>query len=382
MKVRQILIVTAVALAVSCGKIPNNDCMGRVDLPSNVFITTEKARTIADIVCKYVHNDNVPSIQVTIIDSLGNTWSLSTGSADRKGKQPLTNDNLFRLASLTKTVTASVILSMIEEGKLTLDDKLITYFPEFTLAKDVTIRNLLNHSSGILELLLLPDVVPTSTLFTDKIWDLNSLMKTISTKEPAFQPGTDFHYSNTDYVLLGLIAEKITHKEMPELYKEYIFNPLKLDKLILVPQESTPDALISGYDRDEFPTPGLYEVTPQNTSWSSAAFTAGALIGNSGQIGLFYHNLLTGKLLSKNSLYNMEDFIEEINPESSNMRYFGLGLFKYEINHKIYFGHEGLFIGFYNLACFRKSDKVTIVMLSNMSTFNKFNMLQEIDLVL
>jgi len=379
MKITIILSQIIISMLVSCGKIPSYDCMGRTDFPTSSLINSEKAKIIADILCSYLNKEEVPCFQVTIIDSLGNIWSLSAGNTDLKRRQSVTNDNLLRLASLTKTFTATMIFKLIDQGKLTLDDKLTTFFPEFKEAKDVTIENLLNHSSGIKELLTLPDILTSSTLFTSKLWDINSIVKTISSKNLVFNTGSDFKYSNTNYVLLGLIAEKITQKKITELFKEYLFNPLNINKLILVPQEKTPETLISGFDRKLLPTPGLYEVTPQNTAWASAAFTSGALIGNSEQTAFFLHSLMTGKVLSKNSLSKMEDFGEKKNPDNEYQKYFGLGLFKFDINNNTYYGHEGLFVGADNIACFRIKDKVTIVLLANVSTYDKFSLLIDID---
>jgi len=366
-------------MLISCAKIPPYDCMGRSDFPTNQFITFDKAKSMADILCNFVNNEKVPCIQVTVIDSIGNNWTLTTGTSDVKRRQIASNDNLLRLASITKTFTATVIFSLVEQGKLTLDEKLTTYFPEFKEAQDVTIKNLLNHSSGIKELLTLPDILTSSTLFTTKIWDINSIVKTISSKKLVFQTGTDFQYSNTNYVLLGLIAEKIEKKKITQLYQDYVFNPLLINKITLVPQENIPEDLISGYDRKLLPTPGMYEVTPQNTAWASAAFTSGALVGNSEQTGLFFHKLLSGQILSSTSLSKMEEFGKKKNPDNEYQEYFGLGLFKFEINSNTYYGHEGLFVGADNVACFRIKDKVTIVILSNVSTFNKFNLLKDID---
>lgn len=379
MKKYILISLNLVIMSISCSKIEDFDCIVRGNLPENSFITSEKASKISETLCNYVDNQKVPCIQLTIIDSLGNIWSIAVGTTDRKRKHTVNSDNLFRLASITKTFTATIILKLVEQGKITLEDKLSSYFPEYSKAKNVTIKNLLNHSSGIKELLKLPGILTSSTLFTTKIWDINDIVKTISAKNLEFTTGSDFQYSNTNYVLLGLIAEKVTKKDITELYKEFIFNPLNISKLTLVPQEKTPETLISGYDRKLLPTPGIYEITPQNTAWASAAFTSGALIGNSEQTGIFFHNLLTGKLLPTYLLGEMEDFDEKIKPDNDYQKYFGLGLFKFEINRNMYYGHEGLFVGADNIASFRVRDRVTIIILSNISTFDKFSLLKEID---
>ncbi len=366
----------------ACSKISNFDCMCREDYPVNAFITADKASEIANEVCGCINSEKVPAIQISIIDSVGRIWTLSSGSSDLKRKNLINDESIFRLASITKTFTATVILKLIEDGQLSFDTKLTDYFPEFVNAQNVTIKNLLNHSSGIKELLMLPYILTNSTLFTDKIWDVNDIIKTISKKKTVFETDTDHQYSNTNFVLLGLIAEKVTGKKMAVLYDEIIFSPLAITNIKLLPQQQKPDFLISGYDRKLLPTPGIYEITPDNTAWSSNAFTSGALVGNTKSTSIFYHNLLLGRIIKNASLNAMKSFEQPVLNESEFLNQFGLGLFKYEINGNTYFGHEGLFIGFDNITCFREIDKTTIVILGNISSFEKFQLLKKIDKII
>ncbi|MEI7423938.1 MAG: serine hydrolase domain-containing protein [Prolixibacteraceae bacterium] len=356
--------------------------MGREEFPTNSFIDQDKAKTIADLTCKYINDEKVPAIQISIIDSIGNVWSLSTGDADKKRKTTLSNQHIFRLASITKVFTGTVIFKLIDEGKLSLEDKLITFFPDYINSPDVTIKNLLDHSSGIKELLTLPDILMSGTLNPDKIWDINQIVKTISKKGLTFKTGTDHLYSNTNTVLLGLIAEKVTGKKMSQLYNDYIFDGLKMGIITFSPYEGTPDLLISGYDRKLLPIPGLYEVTRQNTAWATCGFSSDALVANSEETALFFHHLLAGNLVSKTSLDMMKSFEQAKNPQDEHLEYFGKALFRWNINGNTYFGHEGLFVGFDNICSYREKDRTTIVILSNISTFNKFDLLKKIDTIL
>lgn len=381
-KVYLFSFLTILAAISSCSKIPSCDCMGREEFPTNSFIDDTKAKSIADLACQFINSETVPAIQISIIDSLGNIWTLSTGNADKKRKIILTNEHIFRLASVTKVYTGTVIFKLIDEGKLNLSDKLIDYFPDYTNSPNVTISNLLDHSSGIKELLTLPDILMSGTINTDKVWDINQIVSTIAKKNLVFETDTDHQYSNTNTVLLGLIAEKITGKKMSELFNEYIFSNLNMSNTIFSPYNGTPEKLISGYDRRLLPTLGLYEVTSENTAWATSAFTSGALVLNSEETAIFFHNLLSGKLISEQSLNEMKKFGVANNSQDEYLKYFGKALFKWEINGNTYFGHEGLFVGFDNILSFREKDKTTIVILSNLSSFNKFNLLKEIDKII
>lgn len=366
----------------SCSKMPIFDCMGREEFSSNSFIDDIKAKSITELTCLCINKEDVPAVQISIIDSIGNVWTLSMGNADKKRKTILTDQHIFRLASITKVFTGTVIFNLIDEGKLSLSDKLIDFFPAYANAPNVTIGHLLDHSSGIKELLTLPDILMSGTINIDKVWDINQIVSTIAQKKLVFETGTDHEYSNTNTVLLGLIAEKVTGLKMVEIYHEYIFNDLNLYNTLFSPYEGKPDKLISGYDRKLLPIPGLYEVTANNTAWATSAFTSGALVSNSRETALFFHQLLMGNILSESSLKEMKTFGVAKNPQDEHLEYFGKALFKWEVNGNVYFGHEGLFVGFDNIAGFREKDKTTIVILSNISSFNKFELLSEIDKII
>jgi CubicO group peptidase (beta-lactamase class C family) len=86
--------------------------MGREEFPTNSFIDDTKAKSISEITCQFINNEDVPAIQISIIDSLGNIWTLSTGNADKKRKTILNDEHIFRLASITKVFTGTVIFQI------------------------------------------------------------------------------------------------------------------------------------------------------------------------------------------------------------------------------------------------------------------------------
>lgn len=380
--VRLFLLFMLLAAINACSKKPLSDCMGRDVFPVSTFINQDEAKSIADLACNYINTEEVPGIQISIIDSTGSVWTLSTGNTDFQRVTILSDEHIFRLASITKVFTGTVIFKLVDEGKLSLSDKLIDFFPEYTNAPEVTIDNLLDHSSGIREILTLPDILVSGTLNTDKVWDINQIVNAISKKKLVFETGSDHQYSNTNTVLLGLIAEQVTGKKMSLLFNEFIFDPLNLNGIAFSPYEGTPDLLISGYDRKLLPTPGLYEVTRRNTAWSTCGFTSDALVANSEETARFFHHLFMGDIVSEQSLEEMKTFGIANSSQDEHLQYYGKAMFKWDINGNIYYGHEGLFVGFDNVASFREKDKTTIVVLSNISTFNKFELLKELDLIL
>ncbi len=367
-----------ISLVFSCTKVKDFDCKGRTDFPTTPQIDSNKALLIARKICDCLNEQDVPAIQITIIDSFENSWTLTTGTADRKRNIPVEDHNQFRLASITKTFIAVLTFQLIEEGKLTPETSVSQFFPDFENAEQINISHLLNHSSGLKDLLTLPDILMTSTSNTTKIWDPYSIAETVLDKKLKFTPGTDNQYSNSNYLLLGLIAKEVSNTELNELLQEKLFNPAGFTGFTFHPEVSASGDLISGYDRKFIPIPGLYELTRENTSFASAAYASGNLIANSVESALFFHALFNEQIISSYSLTQMKTFAQPKNPDNEYLANFGNGLFQYELNGKTYIGHEGQFIGFDNVMVHQPESNMTIVLLANVSTYEKFGLLKEI----
>ena len=176
------------------------------------------------------------------------------------------------------------------------------YYPDYYNTEKITINQLLNHNNGLKDLLTLPDVLLISTTHTDKLWNPHKIAETILNKKLIFTPGTDNQYSNSNYLLLGLIAEKVTGKKLDILFSEYLFTPNNISGISFNPTEKAPNELISDYDRNLLPNIGWYELTRENTAFSSNAFASGNLVSNSEQTALFFHKLFHYEIITQNSL--------------------------------------------------------------------------------
>jgi D-alanyl-D-alanine carboxypeptidase len=367
-----------IVLLASCATIEGYDCQGRTDLPTTSSIDQARALRIAHSICDCLDEEEVPAIQVSIIDSSNQVWTLTTGTTDKERTSPANDNHRFRLASITKSFIAVLTFQLIEEGKIRLDTKVSAYFPDYGHAEKITLAHLLNHSSGIKDLLRLPDVLFTSTSNTSKIWNPYRLAETVMSKDLRFEPGTDNQYSNSNYLLLGLIAKEVTGKELDILLDEKLFAPLGLTTFSFHPVAPAPSNLISGYDRKFIPKPGFYELKKENTSFSSAAYASGNLIATSEETARFFHALFSGQVISAQSLAQMESFTTLSKPENAYLTHFGSGLFEYDLNGEAFYGHEGQFIGFDNVIVHSPKRKMTIVMLSNVSVYEKFDLLTAI----
>ncbi|MET0944776.1 MAG: serine hydrolase domain-containing protein [Flavobacterium sp.] len=216
------------------------------------------------------------------------------GYQDIKNKVPNTPNTIFQVGSITKQFTATVILKLAEENKLTLQDKLTKYFPDYPRGNEITIEHLLSHTSGIYEYFRNPlyHQWKEKKLLTKE--DRIALFKD---KPMDFNPGTAFSYCNSGYELLGLIIEKITHKPYERVVDEMILKPLKMvdsgfDFIGL--KSSLKAKPYSLYSKDK---------TIEAIPWDfTSTYAAGSLYSNAKDMYLWHQGLLKGKIIKRESL--------------------------------------------------------------------------------
>jgi D-alanyl-D-alanine carboxypeptidase len=236
-------------------------------------LDSETAQKLQAILDENINVLKVPGLQAFAQTSIGKTWSGASGTTDLRRKQRLQDDDVIRIGSVTKTFTAVLIFKLVEAGQIQLDDPIIRWFPDLPSAEKITVRHLLNHSSGIPE--IIPKVMLRSIHSTR--WKPEELLELISRDMPSFVSGSQFNYSNSNYILLGIIAEKESGKSIAQLLHEQVIDPLELKHTFFIPFEFSPGNLVTGFDRDLSHFPGMLEIRANNTSWSTAAFTSGAM---------------------------------------------------------------------------------------------------------
>jgi D-alanyl-D-alanine carboxypeptidase len=160
-------------------------------------------------------------------------FTVSYGTTSLGANSPPSADTHFRIASNTKTMTAAVIMLLAQEGKLSLDDPVAKYVPDVPNGDNITITELLNMRSGLYTYDDDPEFWAILERDPTKVWTPAEVLA-IAFKHPLyFPPGTDFHYSNTNYALLGLIAEKIDGKPLAQIMRDRLFGPLGLKDTML-----------------------------------------------------------------------------------------------------------------------------------------------------
>lgn len=271
-----------------------------------------------------------------------NAWRGSSGVAQVNTSLPVAPDGWFRAGSVTKTFVATVVLLLASEDHLRLDDSVERWLPgALPRGNDITIRELLNHTSGLYDYSRsLPLRNPAEfDAFRVRTWDPRDLVA-IAAREPmTFEPGADWRYNSTDYILLGLIIEKATGHPYASEVKSRILTPLAMNETVFPGMSrEIPRPHAHGYIPDEAMQPK--DVTEMNVS---AGWAAGEVISTAHDLNRFYTALIEGQLLDPLMLADM------MTPVFG--KDYGLGLRRLVLPCGVFaYGHDGDAPGYSNWA--------------------------------
>jgi len=252
------------------------------------------------------------------------TRSIGYGQISATEKKPLTAANRFRIGSITKTFTATIILQLVDEGKLKLTDTLNKFLPQVPNADKITILQILSHRSGIPNIFREQNAQGNiKTTGMTKEEHLAMIVKAT----PDFEPGTKSLYSNSGYFVLGLIIEKLTGKSYEAVLQEKISKKIGLNDTYL----ATGKIDVNKYESlTYFKLPGADWKQVQETH-PSLLFSAGAIVSTPYDLAKFIQALFDGKLLSQESLDQMKTMRDGE----------GLGMVTFELAGKTFYGHTG-----------------------------------------
>ncbi|MEL6166305.1 MAG: serine hydrolase domain-containing protein, partial [Cyanobacteria bacterium J06628_3] len=269
--------------------------------------------------------EEVPGAAVAIVSPFG-SWFGTSGVSNVENNTPLQPDDRFPIGSITKTFVATTALQLVEEGQLSLSDTLTTWLPENVTAdipnaQDINLEQLLQHTSGVADYI---DVLFNQAATNPGIFltDLQpeELVDFIDGVEPLFSPGESWQYSNTNFILAGLVVEAATGNNIADEIRTRIIEPLNLENTFFAEEEEIPGGYVSGYwDFNQDGT--LDNITSANLSW---AWATGAMVSNTVDLDTFARSLFKGELLEPETLEQMLDTIPAI--DNNNYSSYGLGV--------------------------------------------------------
>ncbi|WP_299678567.1 serine hydrolase domain-containing protein [uncultured Dokdonia sp.] len=252
----------------------------------------------------------------------------------------------YRIGSVTKMYTATIIIQLIEEGKLQIDTPLSAFFPKLPNASSITIKNLLKHQSGLFNITEDEDFSTWMLMPQSRVSMLGRMVK----NGVIFDPGTDTSYCNTNYILLGYIAEDITGKSFNDIVEARIITPLQLERTFVgVDSPKSKEEAISYQWSDN-----QWEVVTAYTDMSAPG-GAGAIVSTPSEVNMFTTGLYTGRLISQTSYQQMTDV-------STGM---GMGLGGMPVMGMQAYGMSGQIDGFKSLAIFFPEQETSMTLVSN-----------------
>lgn len=302
-------------------------------------------------------------------------WMGTSGKADLLNNMDMQPCNISRVGSTVKMFTAATVLKLAEEGKLNLEDKISSYLQGDVIHKienadKATIRQLLQHSSGIYNYIQNLKFQTASLNDFIREWKPDDLLQYAYNQKAYFQPGEDVRYSNTGYIMLGMLIENIEGKPFYEVFEEKIFDPLGLTLTTFAAEDHIPAGIVRGYI-DMYSNLQVVEST-YFSGWDY--YTAdGGLISNPYDMSVFFQALMSGQIINSNSLSQMLTWKtpNEPDPEFFPISY-GLGIFKIETDKGIAYMHSGDAVGYYANMLYFPDDSTTIVYAVN-SNYGKID---------
>ena len=289
-------------------------------------------------------------------------WRGGAGVTDLRSGSPLPFEPAFRIGSGTKPVISTLVLRLVEEGLLGLDDPLERWLPEYPNWKAITVRQLLGMRSGIPDYLLDQSLWIGIVANPGEAISPDRLLRYVSGLPLQFEPGTECLYSNTNYLLAGLVAEKAAGRPAADLIQDYVIRPLGLTHTYLDMGGEEDPALVHGYmdPRPAFADlgipPGLVDLIPGDLFVDdhlldcaylfhpSVAFTAGGLVSTPADMAVFMRALVRGEILQPGTMEAMLSFPPcRILGEQTK---YGLGITRTESPVGVAFGHGGLIYGY------------------------------------
>jgi D-alanyl-D-alanine carboxypeptidase len=301
----------------------------------------------------------VPGVVVLIREG-DRTIRLSSGYGNLATKAPLRPTDRFRIASLTKTFVATVVLQLVEEGKLSLEDTVERWLPGVVPnGENITVRELLAHKSGLFDYSQDPRVLkPYLSGNLSYYWAPRRLVQIAVSHRPLFAPGTAVSYSSTGYVLLGLIVRAATGNPIGTELNRRLFKPLGLHATTF----STSGHIAGAHAHGYFVVPNrpLQDVTGVSPSWY---WTAGNIVSTADDVARFYRALLAGRLLSRALLRTMET----TTADRHGVRW-GLGIATGRLPCGAVWGHDGAVPGYDSVTYNSKDGRRQIVVWANSVT--------------
>lgn len=305
-------------------------------------------------IADFMEDNQVPGTIVGVWSPQG-TLIKGYGVANRYTHRPITPRDKVRIGSVTKSFTATVILQLVDEGLISLDDTIDTYIANVPNGDKITLRQLGNMTSGLAEY----TANPTFSANINKTWTPEELVAMSAALGVKFEPGTSWMYCNTNYILLGMVIEKVTGNPLAEEIHKRIVGPLNMTNTFFATTPEIPEPFAHGYSSNY----GGIELQDM-TFWKiyAMAWAAGANVSTVSDLRVWIKALYSGELLSESSHQEQINWVN-----ASGEAKYGLGVFQ----NGRFFGHDGSIAGYMSAMYYMpEQDAVIIALITTDSPLN------------
>ncbi len=332
------------------------DPIEQIPTPPTSPTTPDKELQLQQILDNAIATSNTPGLVMAIADDQ-RSWLLSSGVKDVEATTAIEVDDSLRIASMTKLLVATVVLKLVEEGNLELDGLMVDYLDSQLINAianydQITVRQLLNMTSGIVDYTEVDAFNDAIDNEPTRIWQHDEVLSYIYDLDAVSSPGSEWHYSNTNYILLDSIVAAVSNSTLAAVFKRIIFTPLAMESSYL---EFRQDSAANGTELSVEGYEGSEKVTDIN---DGIGFGDGGVVSTVADLTLFLDALFRQKsLLSQASL---DEMLTEVMAQE-----YGLGAEIRTTSAGPIQGHNGASSGFQGELLYFPDQSITYVLLSN-----------------
>jgi D-alanyl-D-alanine carboxypeptidase len=321
-------------------------------------LSSETRSEIDQAARQILESTGVPSASVAVVKDGTLVYTHAYGNARLEPPTPATAEMRYKIGSISKQFTATAILMLAEQGKLSLDDPVSRFVPDLTRAKEVTIRQLLSHTSGYQDYWP-QDYVPPFMLTTI---NADEILTRWARKPLDFDPGTKWQYSNTNYVIAGVIVEKASRMPLLRFLSSHIFEPLGMQSVVNIDQDHLADTDPTGYMR--YALGPLRAAPREGKGW---LFAAGELAMPVTDLAKWDIAMMNQRLLKPSSYQEMQRDVLLKNGAATG---YGLGITVRNQTGRRMLEHSGEVSGFTAENVLFPEDRAAVIVLTNQDAVN------------
>jgi len=330
----------------------------------STLVKVSKNSTLQQQLEYLVEDNDLPGMNFAFILADGKTQSYSAGFSDLETKENLGADHLLFSGSIGKTYAVALLMQLVEEGKVDLTQKWISYFPDqdwlrrLPNSKDFTVEMLLQHRSGLPRYVMKSEIWDVLAADPDKVWSYKDRLAYVFDMEPVHEVGKGWAYSDTNYILIGMLIEKIEARPYYELVQERLLDTFKLKQTVPALRRDIPN-LAAAYSQ----LPASFSIPPKVVDEGKYVFnpqmewTGGGMTSSTPDLARWAKIYFTAQAFSTASL----DQITRINPNGKDLvggYSYGMGSFIYTTQHGIAYGHSGFMPGFNSIFAYFPQQKL------------------------